>query len=659
MISSYTIEGVPGHVAAHATLTLTDVSGEPRDDITVALQEKFDPDNPEPVRLEAVDLDPLSGTLVGANVEATTSSDWAALAGTGEQPHVGRWRVYAQIEAEANPTNGAIDTLVRLSYRSGDGPLGLTDRPVVTPHRAGALIEVDLGLVNIREAEGTHSWSGRVEFKGAIAGLDFKLRELRFLPATNWARMRAPQQTAAITGVVAHDPLDDVSGALDGEAAPAGGNWARVAGDTDDFIGAAGYVERSAASDTAIGTSTWPGVLARLGTGTAALTDVRTEFQLPGFAAADSTVWAGIFARYVDANNWLLAFRTNEHFSNGTKWVRLFLWKCIAGTIESLDAPGGRVVPFNGGWIAFGLTAFVNGSVVVFSGTPGSELPWVAGAAEDPDLATGGALDDGGWGIGGGITGAQAAAVLRHRNFLVAEGEDADHVIHPSQSLRLTHDKAERENAAGTRWGRVPHFEGARLKIPPSTRNSHVHRLVVKQDRNDLTQLPVGTTPPAELCTNPSAETDTTGWTNAGALTFERVTSLPTLDGLPAGVTTGFHVVGNSDGDRAFDEIAVTSGLTYRFAVYAYLDSSTATGVRLEIADAGGGSEGNSATLSALDTWTRLNMTVLADATETWQFRVRQIGAGATDFYFTAVSIRQLLLTPALTVTPRVFLTSG
>jgi hypothetical protein len=95
------------------------------------------------------------------------------------------------------------------------------------------------------------------------------------------------------------------------------------------------------------------------------------------------------------------------------------------------------------------------------------------------------------WGEAGGVT--------RDYDNFAAWVPEIDHAIHPDQSLRLTHQTAKRENAAGTDFGRVPHFEGARLKIPPSTRNDLIHRLVVKQDRNDLTMLPVGGTDTDQL----------------------------------------------------------------------------------------------------------------------------------------------------------------
>jgi hypothetical protein len=541
---------------------------------------------------------------------------------------------------------------VRLRYRSGDGQLGTTERPVVIPHLADEGIELDLGLVSITEMEGNHSWSGQVEVRGAtIAG--FQITDLLFMPATHWARVRGSQSvTAASTPLIAADNFDRVESSLIGTTADLGGTWTE-SGDTTDFeiSETPGLAIQTAVSDSA----SYNGQYARLGTATPAYVDARVDISRSGLVALLS--FSGIFLRYTDTDNWLLATYT----SVGPD-VRIDLRKRVGGSVSTLG--GANVAPAeSGSFRSLRVVADGAGNVVVLDGPKGGQSEFRIVVIADADLATGGALEDGGFGIYDENTSAVAGARL-FNNFAVhsAPGGAAifDHVINPNQSLRLTHAKAERENAAGDQWGRVPHFEGARLKIPPSTRNDLIHRLVVKQDRNDLTAFPVGDPSVVNLCTNPSAVTNTTGWTNASLVTFERDTSLPTLSGLPSGITTGFHYVGNQDADRAFDEIAVESGKTYRFSVYAYLDTSTATGVRLQITDAGGGSEGNSATVSALDAWTRIDMSVTADATETWQFRVRQVGAGGTDFYFTGVSIREVdQLSASLTVTPRVLLTAA
>lgn len=50
----------------------------------------------------------------------------------------------------------------------------------------------------------------------------------------------------------------------------------------------------------------------------------------------------------------------------------------------------------------------------------------------------------------------------------------------------------ERRNQADTDWGRVPIPEGDYPRLPPSGRENLTHRIAVKADRNDLTNLPLG-----------------------------------------------------------------------------------------------------------------------------------------------------------------------
>jgi hypothetical protein len=144
------------------------------------------------------------------------------------------------------------------------------------------------------------------------------------------------------------------------------------------------------------------------------------------------------------------------------------------------------------------------------------------------------------------------------------------------------------------------------------------------------------------LATNPRAAVDTTGWTNSGLAGMTRVvldqTGTPT--GLQ-GAETALRAQGNSDADVGYLSAAVTSGLTYRFSAYVYLDTNTATGVKLTARNASGTLKASSSTLSTLDTWTRLDVSVAADSTATWRFGIEQIGAGAADAYATMVLIEQ------------------
>lgn len=140
------------------------------------------------------------------------------------------------------------------------------------------------------------------------------------------------------------------------------------------------------------------------------------------------------------------------------------------------------------------------------------------------------------------------------------------------------------------------------------------------------------------LCTNPEAETDTTGWTNGGLVTFERVTSL-TGNAAEHGLTTGFHCVGNESGDNARDTIGVTNGRTYRYSAKVYLDSNTAGGIKLQVRNSAGTIKVTSAFFTTLDGWADLAVEVTADESADWTFRIAQEGIGATDFYFSRVLV--------------------
>jgi hypothetical protein len=144
------------------------------------------------------------------------------------------------------------------------------------------------------------------------------------------------------------------------------------------------------------------------------------------------------------------------------------------------------------------------------------------------------------------------------------------------------------------------------------------------------------------LATNPRAAVDTTGWTNSGLAGMTRVVLDQT--GTPIGLQgaeTALRAEGNSDTDVAYLSAAVTSGQTYHFSAYVYLDTNTATGVKLTARNASGTLKASSSTLSTLDTWTRLDVSVAADSTATWRFGIEQVGAGASDAYATMVLIEQ------------------
>jgi len=70
-----------------------------------------------------------------------------------------------------------------------------------------------------------------------------------------------------------------------------------------------------------------------------------------------------------------------------------------------------------------------------------------------------------------------------------------------------------------------------------------------------------------------------------------------------------------------------------------YIDSLTATGIKLQVRDAAGNIEAQSAIFSAVDGWAEISVVVTADEAATWKFRVCQQDAGDVDFYFSRVFV--------------------
>lgn len=143
------------------------------------------------------------------------------------------------------------------------------------------------------------------------------------------------------------------------------------------------------------------------------------------------------------------------------------------------------------------------------------------------------------------------------------------------------------------------------------------------------------------LCTNPYAGAlATTGWNKQDTpTTFEATESLPTLAGLPAGITTAFHVVGDSGGDGASITFPQVEGAKYRMSLYAHIASKTATGLRFSY-DGSGVIGVNFSTVGG--GFTRIDFEHTGPAAApTGNIRIRQNSAGAIDFYFTAVLIEE------------------
>lgn len=140
------------------------------------------------------------------------------------------------------------------------------------------------------------------------------------------------------------------------------------------------------------------------------------------------------------------------------------------------------------------------------------------------------------------------------------------------------------------------------------------------------------------LVTNPAFRTNTAGWTNQSLTTFA-IGSLPASDPFLDQIGFALHCIGDADNDRAEYTIPVIAGRKYWFSLYLYVQSLvTASGITVEIRDAGGALKGSVGPYSTLSTWARQSSGLItADSTGNWTIRVRQSGVGSSNFYIAAV----------------------
>jgi len=475
-IGSLTVENVDGHVPALCNLTLTDSDSEARNIVEVGVQHDVDPDNLEPILLEAVtDLDALGGASSTRSGSHSTNIVRSALAPTpiavctaAGQPHKGRWKIRTRVYPSATTV------LVRLAWRAGDGPFA-KEKWVAVPNSAG-WFDLDLGTVNIKELPSGHTCEFRIEAKSTSGSPTVDVDIVECIPADSYTKLRGSSASEVGTGaIVAMDDFStQTSGAVTGKTpllAPSG-NWSG-AGDADDFTvdTTNQWITRTAVSDSALNN----GRYLRCGSGTLAAAIVQVDYSA---STGSGPGRFGVFLRYVDTSNWLMAVYDG--------FVTISLIKRVAGTETVLGTcftdPSGastRTIVCGAGTL---------GNVLVYEGPKDGTLSPVILVLGDSTLATAGAIASGGYGIYDATT--AASGVNRYYDNFIASTLATDAtIINPAinsgYGLDLKHNTALTDNATGTGQGTTPIREGQYLTLPPSTRNNSVHRIVTRARRND------------------------------------------------------------------------------------------------------------------------------------------------------------------------------
>jgi hypothetical protein len=234
------LASVGGDVPAEGTIVVTDLASKARRDALWGLEQRYyTPGSPSDLTLTASELTTsgfagTSGAVTGAYstnaISATLAEQPSAVCGTGNQPHVGTFRVRVRVQVSDTTT------MLRLSWQDGDGPFSAN--PWVSAPAPDGWCELDLGPITITPAAlGSQRWTGRIEAyttDGNPHTIYVNLLEL--IPAgEGYGRARGAY--AYKPGVVAARDAFTTLGAgaaLNGHTAAAGGNWA-TAGDATDF----------------------------------------------------------------------------------------------------------------------------------------------------------------------------------------------------------------------------------------------------------------------------------------------------------------------------------------------------------------------------------------------------------------------------------------
>ncbi len=365
----------------------------------------------------------------------------------------------------------------RALYRSGDGPWKTL--PAVAPPVINSFAEIDCGEVTFEEvAAGSQRSEVKVEPFTTEGAVEVDVNYLALIPTTSgWGKARGMQDPNP-SALLAYDEFNqEPSGNLEGKALPFGGNWTEAS-----KTGANGFqidaVNHQAVRTTVSDASPTGGCYAIAG---ATNYDATQVSAIVGTSAVGFGRM-GVFARYANVSNWLMAAVLWEPGVGGSGRLNWLVEKCVAAAVSEID----------GGSISGQLIQPVTVSLqVAADGTyRASFAPFTTAIAEgqDPDLAAGGALASGKPGVYDVWTSASACTRTVDA-FSVSGGANAGRVLYASRKAEIRadlDDPVQRQDASGVYYGAPNSYRGDRLEIPVAGDVGAVSRLAVKLRRNDV-----------------------------------------------------------------------------------------------------------------------------------------------------------------------------
>jgi hypothetical protein len=450
------VPGVAGDVPAEGRLTVTDRANKVRRWTEYGIQSRYT-DLTQPLF-----IDSSSFVLTGFNGITNTSSGMygsnvvqagagsgivpIAIAGLGDQGHVGVYRVKARVIN--------VDYL-RLAWKVGDGPL-MRNAWAVSNQADRMWHELDLGTIEIPEARyGAQRWTGQLEvFVGGANEIDY----VQLIPVgEGYGKARSPITFQVINSFLFLDQFGTGGGGTLGTTA----GWTAL-GSTDFATNTTLQV-----AESSLGVNTF-----RLDQSGAAITsDVLV--QVDQMTDSLNSTRMGVAVRIVDTANYLLV-------RVAANAQQLVVEKVVGGvdtTILQEDVAG----PVINAYYTLRAQVDSDGRVAVWY-YPKGYSPGNPYVAADSDLATGGPLATGRCGLAESNT----SGGTRYYDYFLVSLPSTDAVMYPRERVEFRWDGTYRYDASGTYQGPVPERRGGDLYVPEAGSEGRTARVYVRAARNDL-----------------------------------------------------------------------------------------------------------------------------------------------------------------------------
>lgn len=425
-------------------------------------------------------------------VRATLFTSPVAVCNTGALSHIGTYRVKARVF-------GTVDTRVRLSWRTGDGPY--STNMWATPAIIGNWSEIDLGLVQISSVtSGTQRWDGTIQAYATGTSGTIDIDYLILVPAgEGYGKAYVPARVYQPGVLSAFDDFTATTagGGLNTRTPVLGSAWV-TAGVATDFTftdAPYGLVGAEAVTRATSGEAT-----PRVGVLGSAMTDQETVAKVWWYNGGFTASRSGIVCRYVDINNYLAAYLTTTTGTNGALLLKVVMFKRVASVDTDLASWTATGLPATHQYLLMDMLVDSTGYATCTVTYPGGGNVTVPLTAQDSVLATAGALASG----KGGIYDMNASATAFNRVYddvSVFTPPAIQPVVYSGRVIEFGSVKTQRQDSTGVFYGPAPAYRGSRFLVPPGT-----SRVLVKARRNsvdyspddsvlDATQIQVGTTP--------------------------------------------------------------------------------------------------------------------------------------------------------------------